>query len=109
MRKVALRQSLHMIEQGALNWSTGRPLVVSFEVTDSCNCFCRHCDHGGLRDDSRNLRPADYRHYTNTLRPVLVQVSGGEPLMREDLEEIVRNIKSTETGLPYIILVSNWR
>lgn len=108
MRKVPLFQSLQMIEQGALNWSTDRPLVVSFEVTDSCNCFCRHCDHGGMRDDSKNLRPSDYRHYMNVLRPVLVQVSGGEPLLRDDLEEIVRNIKSPETGLPYIILVSNW-
>jgi MoaA/NifB/PqqE/SkfB family radical SAM enzyme len=97
-----------MIEQGALNWSTRRPLVVSFEVTDSCNCFCRHCDHGGMRDDSKNLKPADYRRYMDVLRPVLVQVSGGEPLLRNDLEEVVRNIKNAGTGLPYIILVSNW-
>lgn len=108
MRTVPLAQSLRMIEQGALNWSTRRPLVVSFEVTDSCNCFCRHCDHGGMRDDSKNLKPADYRRYMDVLRPVLVQVSGGEPLLRNDLEEVVRNIKNAGTGLPYIILVSNW-
>lgn len=97
-----------MIEQGALNWATDRPLVVSFEVTDSCNCFCRHCDHGGMRDDTRNLAPERYREYMDILRPVLVQVSGGEPLLRNDLEMVVRNIKNPETALPYIILVSNW-
>ena len=43
----------------------------------------------------------------DTLRPCVVQVSGGEPLMRADLTEVVRNIKS-DSGLPYIILVSSW-
>jgi len=41
------------------------------------------------------------------LRPCVVQISGGEPLLRKDLDEIVRNIKS-DSGLPYLILVSNW-
>jgi len=83
----------------------GRPIVVSFEVTDSCTCYCKHCDHGGPRDDSQNLKPADYRRYMEALRPCVVQVSGGEPLMRDDLVEVITNIK---TGLPYTILVSNW-
>jgi MoaA/NifB/PqqE/SkfB family radical SAM enzyme len=42
-----------------------------------------------------------------TLQPCVVQVSGGEPLMREDVVEIVRNIKAGST-VPYTILVSNW-
>jgi MoaA/NifB/PqqE/SkfB family radical SAM enzyme len=41
------------------------------------------------------------------LRPCVVQVSGGEPLMRDDVVEIVRSIKNGST-LPYTILVSNW-
>jgi MoaA/NifB/PqqE/SkfB family radical SAM enzyme len=81
--------------------------VVSFEVTDSCTCYCRHCDHGGPKDDSANLKPEEYRRYVETLRPCVVQISGGEPAMRDDLVEIVRNIKFGG-GLPYTILVSNW-
>jgi MoaA/NifB/PqqE/SkfB family radical SAM enzyme len=81
--------------------------VVSFEVTDACTCWCKHCDHGGPRDESRNLKPADYRRYMEELRPCVVQVSGGEPLMRDDVVEIVRSIKNGET-VPYTILVSNW-
>jgi MoaA/NifB/PqqE/SkfB family radical SAM enzyme len=81
--------------------------VVSFEVTDSCTCYCKHCDHGGPKDDSRNLQPADYRRYVEALRPCVVQISGGEPLMRDDVVEIVRNIKY-DGRLPYTILVSNW-
>jgi len=41
------------------------------------------------------------------LHPCVVQVSGGEPLMRGDVVEIVRSIKNGST-LPYTILVSNW-
>ncbi len=81
--------------------------MVSFEVTDACTCYCKHCDHGGPRDESRNLKPADYRRYMEALRPCVVQVSGGEPLMRDDVVEIVRTIKGGPRP-PYTILVSNW-
>ena len=107
MHKVPFPQSLQIIGHGSLNWLAGRPIVVSFEVTDSCTCNCLHCDHGGARDESRNLRPAEYRRYMDTLRPCVVQVSGGEPLLRPDLLEIVRNIKNG-SRLPYTILVSSW-
>jgi MoaA/NifB/PqqE/SkfB family radical SAM enzyme len=107
MRKVPFNESLKIIGRGTVNWVIDRPIVVSFEVTDSCTCYCRHCDHGGPRDDSRNLRPEEYRNYMEALRPCVVQVSGGEPLLRPDLVEIVRNIQDG-SGLPYTILVSSW-
>jgi MoaA/NifB/PqqE/SkfB family radical SAM enzyme len=37
----------------------------------------------------------------------VVQISGGEPLMRDDVVEIVRAIQEP-SRLPYTILVSNW-
>ena len=107
MRKVPLVESLKIIGRGSSNWLADRPIVVSFEVTDACTCWCKHCDHGGPRDESLNLKPSDYRRYMESLQPCVVQVSGGEPLMREDVVEIVRAIKNGST-LPYAILVSNW-
>ena len=95
MRKVSLRESLRVIQQGSLNWFSGRPVVVSFEVTDSCNCYCRHCDHGGPRDETSQLKPEQYAEYMRVLKPCVVQISGGEPLLQPN-------------DLPYIILVSNW-
>jgi MoaA/NifB/PqqE/SkfB family radical SAM enzyme len=107
MLKVPLGESLRIIAQGSLNWFAHRPIVVSFEVTNACTCYCRHCDHGGPKDMSRDMKPAEYRKYMEVLRPCVVQVSGGEPLMRKDLVEVIRNIKS-DSGLPFIMLVSNW-
>ncbi len=107
MRKVPFRQSVQIIARGSLNWAAQRPIVVSFEVTDSCTCWCKHCDHGGVKKNAYSMQPADYRRYREALRPCVVQVSGGEPLMRPDIVEVVRAIKE-DSGLPYTILVSNW-
>jgi len=107
MRKLPFVESVRIIGRGSLNWLAKRPIVVSFEVTDSCTCYCKHCDHGGPKDDAGVMQPADYRRYTEELRPCVVQVSGGEPLMRSDVVGIVRNIKY-DGGVPYTILVSNW-
>src|SRR3954468_8749479 len=107
MHKVPILDSLRTIARGSLNWPAGPPIVVSFEVTDSCTCYCKHCDHGGPREESRRLQPADYRRYMEALQPCVVQVSGGERLMRDDVVDIVRTIKNGAT-IPYTILVSNW-
>ncbi len=107
MRRLPLQESIGVILRSTLNWIQKRPLVVSFEVTDSCTCFCRHCDHGGPRDESRQLKARDYDRYMRVLHPAVVQVSGGEPLMRDDILDIIRTIKRP-SGLPYLILVSNW-
>src|ERR1022692_1431941 len=100
VHKVPLIDSIRIIGRGSLNWIAERPIVVSFEVTDSCTCYCRHCDHGGPKDDRANLRPHEYRRYMEAWRPGVVQVSGGEPMMRDDLVEIVRQIKG-HSRLPY--------
>jgi hypothetical protein len=36
MRRVPLGESLRIIAQGSSNWLAQRPIVVSFEVTNSC-------------------------------------------------------------------------
>lgn len=107
LRKVPFRESLRIIGRGSLNWLAKRPIVVSFEVTDACTCYCKHCDHGGPRDTSCNLQPPDYPRYMEALRPCVVQISGGEPLIREDVADIVRTVKGCKRP-PYTILVSNW-
>jgi MoaA/NifB/PqqE/SkfB family radical SAM enzyme len=107
MRRLPFTESVRVIGRSMGNWFAERPLVVSFEVTDSCTCNCRHCDHGGPRDRTGEMRPGDFRRYIKILRPAVVQISGGEPLLREDITEVIENIKEP-SGLPYTILVSNW-
>lgn len=50
--------------------------------------------------------PERFREICRQRRPPVVQVSGGEPLTREDVEDIIRAIRQPD-GLPYVILLTN--
>jgi len=84
---------------------TNRPLVVSFEVTLSCNCNCHHCDLGGVIKSEKQITPEGYKELTQRLKPVAAQISGGEPLLRKDIVAVVKAIK--QAGVQYAILVTN--
>jgi MoaA/NifB/PqqE/SkfB family radical SAM enzyme len=82
-------------------------VCVSFEVTHSCCADCHHCDKGGIKSEAKLMAAADYARYSRQLKPGVCQLSGGEPLLREDLVDIVRAVKRPN-GLPLVVLVSNW-
>ena len=106
MVKLSLSQAIKLATRGIHNYITNCPLVISYEVTLSCNCNCRHCDLGGLIRDEKQIKPEEYGDLTRRLKPLAVQISGGEPLLRRDLTTIVESIKQVN-GLPYVILVTN--
>ena len=56
-------------------------------------------------EEENLLEPSDYRVLVSSLRPALVQVSGGEPLLRKDVIDLVKVIKRNPNGLPHVILV----
>jgi MoaA/NifB/PqqE/SkfB family radical SAM enzyme len=89
------------------NRSIGWPVCVSFEVTHSCIADCVHCDKGGIKPDPKLMTLDDYRRYSYELKPGLCQMSGGEPLLRDDLEDIIRAVKRPN-GLPMVVCVSNF-
>jgi len=109
LRAIPFSRAARMIARGTWSFWTDRPLVVSFELTHSCVANCRHCDKGGLKPEPPGLlRADDYRRLCSLLKPMAVQLSGGEPLLRKDIGEIVRAVKEPN-GLPYTILVTNGR
>lgn len=97
---------LRMLGKGVWNYLTKRPWIVSLEVTLSCNCNCRHCDLGGMCKGEDRIGPGDYADLVRRFKPLLVQISGGEPLLREDIVEVVHAIKEA-SRLTYVILVTN--
>ena len=109
MKAIPFDRAARMITRGTWSFLTDRPLVVSFELTHSCTADCLHCDKGGIKPEPEGLlRAADYAKLRAQLKPMAVQLSGGEPLLRHDLEDIVRAVKEP-SGLPYTILVTNGR
>ena len=106
MANVSPLQAIQLVRRGIHNYITKRPLAVGYEVTLSCNLNCRHCDLGGLIKDEKQIKPEEYGNLTRRLSPVVVLFSGGEPLLRKDIEAIVKAVKQSD-GTPYLILVSN--
>ena len=98
-------QGIKLIRRGIHNYITNCPMVVSYEVTLSCNCNCRHCDLGGFIKDERQIEPEEYGDLTQRLKPLAAQISGGEPLLRKDIADIIKAIK--QAGVQYAILVTN--
>ncbi|MEA1996621.1 MAG: radical SAM protein [Gemmatimonadota bacterium] len=109
MKKLTKKETAAILGKGIPRYLKGYPTVVSFEMTHSCNANCHHCNMGGMIKDEKRIAPADYRRLMNTLKPVIVQISGGEPLLRDDLGDVMRAIKPEGSITPYLIVVTNGR
>ncbi|MCJ7630656.1 MAG: radical SAM protein [Longimicrobiales bacterium] len=92
-------------KRGFRNILSNKPLCVSFEITHACNAQCQHCHRGGPVDENR-ASPGDFARIYRELSPPVVQVSGGEPLLRDDVLEVIRALRQPD-GTPYTILVTN--
>jgi MoaA/NifB/PqqE/SkfB family radical SAM enzyme len=82
-----------------------RPFCVSFEITRSCNARCKHCHLGGRVQEER-ASPQRYAEICRETEPLVALVSGGEPLLRNDVVEIIKGLKTTN-GTPYIAMTTN--
>ncbi|HET6342824.1 MAG TPA: radical SAM protein [Gemmatimonadota bacterium] len=76
------------------------PHVVAWNLTRRCNLACSHCyiAAGSWHAADEELPTADCRRIADEILEVnprpLVILSGGEPLLREDLEETARHLAS---------------
>jgi MoaA/NifB/PqqE/SkfB family radical SAM enzyme len=103
--KDSLGRSLTLARTGITNYLFKKPMCISFEITHSCNAHCQHCHRGGDIDQVL-ATPAQFRERSLSLRPVVAQISGGEPLMRKDVVDIVKAVRRPDGG-PYIVFVTN--
>jgi radical SAM protein with 4Fe4S-binding SPASM domain len=77
------------------------PLVVSWNVTRKCNLKCSHCYINATHEELENeLNTEEAKvlidQISEVSRPLLI-LSGGEPLLRQDVFELIRY--GTEKGL----------
>lgn len=97
-----------LARRGVVNFVRRRPFCISFEVTYNCNARCKHCHLGGKANapDEARATAARFGELSRRFKPVVAQVSGGEPLLRPDIEDIIRAIRVPDRA-PYIILTTN--
>lgn len=108
MPNVTTSRALQFAFHGGRNIIQNRPLAMSLEITHSCNCHCHHCDKGGVIPGEVLAPPKRFGDLVRELKPLVAQISGGEPLLRKDVFEILREIRN-EGSLPHIVFVTNAR
>lgn len=93
--------------KAAMKWvdSTvnSRPRLVNLEVTKKCNARCGFCPYWMTKTETII---DDYAAVIERFRPMVVTISGGEPTLRKDLVDIVRNIKNAQSFV-YVAMVTN--
>jgi len=101
-----LGHTMAMAGRGIGNYFGKKPFCTSFEITYSCNAKCKHCHLGGPVPGEVRATAEAYAQRCRELKPLIAQVSGGEPLLRHDVEDIVRTLKE-KGGAPYVVLTTN--
>src|SRR2546423_3443 len=82
------------------------PVLVHFEVTLRCNARCEFCDYWKTHPSARAEELDSYAEAARFFNPMLVTFTGGEPLLRPDLEVLV-NAVARAVRLKYIILLTH--
>jgi MoaA/NifB/PqqE/SkfB family radical SAM enzyme len=83
-----------------------RPVLVHFEVTLRCNARCGFCDYWKTPADARRDELASFADAARYFNPMVVCFTGGEPLLRRDLEDLVSAVDSA-VRLKYITLITH--
>ena len=93
---------------GKYAWLTlrKRPVLVHFEVTLRCNAHCGFCDYWKTPAESKAEELKSFADAARFFNPMLVTYTGGEPLLRRDLEEIVSAVDAA-VRLKYVTLITH--
>ncbi len=98
-----LREAAHYGIRFAENAISGDPRILYIEVTKRCNAFCDFCPYW---QDHRRGELTDYSPIVEKLRPFCVTFTGGEPLLRRDIAQLVAQVTALPRR-PYTALLSN--
>lgn len=82
------------------------PLVVHFEVTMRCNAHCNFCDYWKTDPSTKATELESFADAARFFNPVMVTFTGGEPLLRRDLESLVSSV-SNAIRLKYISVITH--
>ncbi|MFC1940954.1 radical SAM protein [Chloroflexota bacterium] len=77
------------------------PLLVDWAITPKCNLICRHC-RGMTGGELSTERARKLITEIAELEPGWVIVEGGEPLLREDLFELLALMRQEQLGVHLI-------
>lgn len=75
-----------------------RPIIsLRISITNRCNVNCFYCHHDGILPQKYEMTPEEIHRIAQVARNIgvrKIRLSGGEPLIRDDIVEIVSKIAS---------------
>lgn len=89
-------------------WLTARrrPVLVHFEVTMRCNARCGFCDYWKTPAEEKDRELKSFADAARFFNPMMVTFTGGEPLLRRDLEDVVRAVHEA-IPLTYLTMITH--
>lgn len=112
--KIALNYNGELISDQSKVWDIIEenriPVKAQFEITEKCNFNCYYCYAKNLRKED-NLITEQVKKVIDKLYEmgvVIIELTGGEPLVREDFIEIIRYINEKEFIISMITNSSNF-
>ncbi|HET7586041.1 MAG TPA: radical SAM protein [Gemmatimonadaceae bacterium] len=82
------------------------PILVHFEVTTRCNARCAFCDYWKTEPDARAGEVERCAAAARFFNPIMITFTGGEPLLRRDLEELVAGV-ARAVRLRYLTMITH--
>jgi MoaA/NifB/PqqE/SkfB family radical SAM enzyme len=76
-------------------WLVARrnPVLVHFEVTMRCNARCGFCDYWKTPAEAKETELQSFADAARYFDPMLITFTGGEPLLRRDLEDVIGAVR----------------
>jgi len=102
MPKISSGRKARIVARTTLNILRNKPVTVSFEVTYNCNAHCEHCDLGDYVKEPR-LGPDEFARWMDELKPAVAQISGGEPMLRKDLYDIIAAMRKRDPVAVFVL------
>jgi len=103
MRKLTLAEKVAATRKYVSNRIHHRPMLASIEMTKHCNAGCNFCD-----DWKTKFSPklGDVTDMVRQLNPMVLALTGGEPLIEKRLPQIIRDVKASQ-GFIYLYIITN--
>ncbi len=102
-RKYTLANKFFTASRYPFRRLAGYPTLVNLEVTKKCNARCDFCDYWKTESEERL---GDYAPVIAKLKPTVVMLTGGEPLLRRDLQAVIAGIKKQSPAV-YLGLITH--
>jgi len=104
-RKVPGFRLQSIIQKFSKRFVSGYPYVIKLDVIDTCNLKCKMCY---AKNSGQEVRFSNLLHILKQIGnvPVRLDLLGGEPLLREDICEVIEFAKS-HTAIKEVVIYTN--